>query len=471
MKREVPKETIDEQVRPSPLYPEQPSEQARVVASRPEFQKAILYRLRQAMYGNRGIPKVLISMLPVKLPAFEQYINIEVFTEEEAIEIDRFIRAHLQQINPSPEDVRDAIYETLESGKLRPAPDDQIDREEKWRRHLLAFATALQQVDLIRVAEIARNLSVVVKGADSEMVVDHLRNIVIPLLDSALRIMLMQEKKDFANFFSTIHIAELCTFIEPKHFSGIAGFALQDPEAKNVLGHEFLNSITSPWYDERLHEWETMGFSEGDIRALIRPAIPEYFIARQKIMGAAFMFSGELDVLLKRKLITEEECQETKRSHVVQGIVGSIGKKGDWVKLFIDSEKSSEQKGIFSPGELRANPAIRAAAQTYLEKSFVGGSDPAHLAKAIDEVVLAKIMTREEISALPTLLSMAALFLEKIFIENLFFDDPKHQEKIYIGTVQKYVEAGLGTRTYFDNVPAIKIAREEAEQKINQKDS
>ncbi|MDP2630669.1 MAG: hypothetical protein Q8P56_04635 [Candidatus Uhrbacteria bacterium] len=481
-KRESASEIVAEQEYPSPLYPERPSEQARAVVLRQEFQTAIHDRLTQALYGDqRSLPDVVLSSAPGKPLKLDRYINAEVLAEEEAIEIDRFVRYYVQSSNPSPDTIKETINATLASGALRPATHEQIEREEKWRRHLLAFAAAFRQRDFKHAEEIVKELSIESKKEDGEMVADQFRGIIAPLIDSALDTCLIEMK--YQNIQETFYLASLCDFIPKEHFTQKVQLAVKNLDARKEFGCELLRDIDTPRYNLLIEMWNAYGVTEDAITKIVRAGTDSYIKNRSFKNGQVDMkkFEEALDILKGHGVFSEQDY----RKQYLELLVGltknemlNHTKSGNEVeKIFLDFQKEAVQKGLCKAKDFAHNPVLRKAAEVMLVNSFVGGQyvrgrllgvgqqSISSLLTTASRIAKLGIMGYNEALNCEPILKLATENLVKIFSDN--GASPKIRESIYIQAVTSYLNAGIGTRRDFDNIPEVKKARNAIEQQNN----
>ncbi|MEK7122375.1 MAG: hypothetical protein AAB855_00805, partial [Patescibacteria group bacterium] len=320
------------------LYPENehPSEKAREVARSPEFREAIENRVNEALYANRALPSILFpkfpgrmgseiftalkknvpekvaSKLPDVVPTFDHSINADTFAYEEAIEIDRYARGELFERgiqSPSDQNVADEIDRLLEDGTLRPAEQIQIEREEKWRRPLIAFAESLKRGSFTEAEALAPVLSKAAQGDDSKMVADYFRTIIVPLLDSAYNQLSVDEK--YPDVLELLHLASLCTFIPKEQYALQAQLILKHPEARKALGAGFLRIIEDPRYESLFAMWKEYSIPEWTIIQSIHARVDDFIESRLVKNNRVDIDEAEkaLTILKERGILSEEEAR------------------------------------------------------------------------------------------------------------------------------------------------------------------
>lgn len=442
---------------PSPLYPESPSEQALVVVRRQEFQEVLHYRLTQALYQNRSIPEILFPHVASKLPTFDRYIDAEVFADEEAIEIGRFIRPHLSSDTAPSEEVQSVIDKLLASGELKPSSHEEVDREEKWRRHLLMFAHTFRKGEYKRTEEIAKELSVATKGEDGEKLGSHFRSILTPLIESTLEPLLHQKK--YTDLLEILYIATLCTFIPPAEFAQFTQMITRYPEVRGEIGTGLLRKLSLRTYDEAWDGLRSYGIPEKFLRECVHPHIGDYILASCK--GKDGVDSKKLlesiEKLLSRSLLSEEWIYESVLLTLLQYVGDSVIGKAGWVSIFSDMKKYVHERNMFTTDEFEHHPLIRERTKKYLIEVFDYGHDPKGLAEAMDEVIDARIFTRKEMGESPELLTVADGYFEQ------YCGDELYERKKFDVMAGVYIAMGIGDLTRYRNLPAVKRGREAVE--------
>ncbi len=396
-------EVLSGQEQSSPLYCEKPSPQARAVVRRPEFQEALHYRLTQALYANRNIPEILFPGIPGKVPTFDEYINAQVLADEEAVEIDRFIRQALSSDTAPSEEVQAVLDKLLASGELKPSSHIEIDREEKWRRSLMTLVTAFQKGEYVRAEEIAKELSVATQGEDGEILAYHFRGILTPIITSTLEPLLVKKKYD--DLLETLHMASLCTFIPSAECAPFAHMITRYPEVRSIIGTGLLRKVSSEKYDEIWDGLRSYGIPEAFLRECIYPHIGDYILANSAGKdGADVKKTLEIIEKLKsRKLLSEKWIHEsvllTLLHYIADSIIGTEG----WVKKFSDMKKHVHERSMFTTKEFEHHPVVREGVKKYLLKSFDSGNSPYGLGIAMDEVIGVGIYSGPEMRDLPEL--------------------------------------------------------------------
>jgi|GEM_PF-3947603 len=480
----------------SELFPESPSAEAIAIVSKKEWQDSIANRVNEALYGQRNTIETLVPLqLSKRPPLRDEYINADVFAHEEAVKIDREADWIVRQGEAASKE--EAFEHLRDQGRLNPPSLPQIEIEESHRRDLYALLESLIKKDFVSAKSILKGMvgqsqeidqsgraktglkdlvgRVVVKEPPREYT-DEQRKMGNVYLDRTVRQFffgLLNQyflNKDYHSIFGILNVIANTPFVSREQFAPTALIAIRPRAAQAALGKEFLAHLSDPNFDEFWREWVEWGVPPEKLRDIIRAQIDQYM--EQKAVGSVITLSDLDDMLTKfksRNIISEEEYVLSLVNEIVHALAEEIiGKNPDWVKIFEYDRKYLVEKKICTAEEFNKNPILRNATKEYIEKSFDHGSNPSKLRKAIDEVVLAGSMTRDEIHMMPSLLQVAADVLENIFSETVLASDAKQREEIYIHTVKQYVEtAGLATRTYFDNLPAVKAARERNEHDIS----
>lgn len=438
-------ESPETQRKHSRLFPETPSHHAMDIVSRPEWRAAIEYRVNEALYGGvRGVPnrtlgETLFPNFPRSFSAYEDDINAQIFAEEEAVRIDR----------------ASAYSES-------PPTQGQIEIEEGLRRYVL------QTVDFIEEknwASAERLLATYCKENEASKN-SELRTVSAAYFNDVFFHLLPQKMREYANrndMTSALHVIRLMhrmTAIPAGLYTNFVKDVSRSSTLRGQLAKVFLTHLGSPAYADLWKECETYGFSMNTLKKEIRTQCERELCEVLKKNGAHEFFRW-LDFAVRLDVFTEEELStiQSLRTAAAEHVRNIIGKNDQWPKEFRDFLDECQKKHLCAFEDMSSSSVVRVAAEQYLVAAFIVGTDPDALLLAANAIHQAGIMTRSEACTLPRIRISAEQFLERIFSENVLTDDPTAREKIYLTVVKKYVEAGIGTRTYFDNVPAIKAAR------------
>lgn len=428
----------------SRLFPETPSQHAVDIVSRPEWRAAIEYRVNEALYGgigdaqNRVMDEILFPNFPRSLSTYEKDINAQIFAEEEAVRIDR---------TPA--------YD-------KPPSHVQIEIEERLRRYFLEIVDHIEQKNWghaeLLLAGYCKKLEATKNPEVQIVVMAYVNDIFSHLLPQKMRE--YAGCNDMVSALNVIRLMHRTPAIPTGLYSDFVKDVSRSSAMSIQLAKVFLPNLGSPAYADLWKECETYGFSMNTLNKDIR-ALCEIELCEVLKKNGAREFFRWLDFAILQEVFTEEELSEIQslRTATADHARSLIGKNEKWPKEFRDFLGECQKKHLCAPEDMSSSPVVRVAAEQYLVTSFSDGTTPDALLLAANMAHQAGIMARGEACALPKIRESAERFLERIFSENKRTDDPASQEKIYLNVVHKYVEAGIGTRTYFDNVPVIKAAR------------
>lgn len=446
-------ETMEEPRHESRLFPGTPSPDALEIARTPKWRDRIEYRVNQAMHGGqdalldkgtswpaalRSLPETLHSLFPNahwKNSMHSSDINQEIFIQEEALLIDGGVDS-------------------------RPQPPDRvtIEIQEGFRRFLFPIIDAIDE----KKWDSARTALQKVGATFEEVAVPEAEGFIRTAFHHIFK-KKFSDAVESANMLDALHLLRLIsglTIVDTARLEEWAPKMMESKPMQDWLISEFMRSLPTPAYADLWKECEGFGFPMDGIKERLQEkCIAEFELLLIKRDTKTFFLL--IDRIVRQEVFTEIELMENARlrTQIINYAKGSIG-RDNWTSDFIPFRKECVTAHLIDFEEITHHPLIINEAQRYVENYFCGGSDTVAFSKAVDHVVRTGILSREEARSLPRVLAMAESFLEKIFTENTLTDDPSKQERIYLGTVREYVEVGIGTRTYFDNVPAIKTARE-----------
>lgn len=444
----------------SRLFPEAPSSRALEIVGKPEWQTAITFRLNEAMYGAnmKTLYEVVFPKIPRIIPTYDSEINFHLFTEEEAVRLDR--RA-TQLIDEEKGFTRDDAYGSI----VKDGPPDQesIRVEERFRRLLLNLTDSIEKsewddCDIIRDG-IQDTIAKFKDEQHEHIALVFVCDVVDSLFGAHLKkaVALHDAKKTLGMLraISTTRFAQL------SHHAETIQAITRDGHLMECLARLLLEKIDSPQYADQLRACGQYGLDIGVLKERIRNTC---FFELMMILetGDEEKFFRNCDFAARQEIVTEEELsQNSGMRAAIPAHARSLLKDE---KRFRSFQKKCNQTKIFESSKLATHPLIQKAADDLLVESFHGRNGIPRLLEAASKVARMGIFTYDEALNRPSIIELAARTLEEVFTNNAFTDDPKQQEDIYLATVFKYTSAKIGSRDFFDHFPAIEKARKNAKK-------
>lgn len=446
----------------SRLFRETPSPRAREIIQTPIWKQAVTLRLTEAMYGGgKKLNAILFPRASRKVSTYDSDITLSLITEEEAVKCER--RAEALVVEEDGFTRNDAYASILREG---PPSEEQIVVEEQFRRILLKLVDSMEQKDWGACDTALAHIQQMIAVLDGErrqeiarvFVADTLQHLMETLLDEAVKML------DIDRALGFLHLIHSTLYFRPRAYARTVDSMVKDKRFMAGLARNFLTHIASPTYNDLWRRCEQYGFDMPALKKRIRAqCIPELAALLTARKGTDHFFRY-LDFSVRQEIFTEDELSSlgSLRTAVLEHAQFLLGDR-DAFRTFRDHCTNAK---VFSAGELTAHPVIRKAAEEMLVARFEGGNDIDALLEMAAAFANLQIMHYDEALNLPALKDMAADNLERIFNANMLTDNPSLQERTYISVVGKYVDAKIGTRSYFDNLPAIKYARHNAAQRI-----
>lgn len=442
----------------SRLFPEAPSSRALEIVARPEWQTAIAFRLNEALYGSnlKTLREIVLPRFPRTLPTYDSEINLHLFTEEEAVRLDRRATGLITEEEGFS---RDDAYEYI----VKDGPPDQerIRVDEQFRRVLLKLTDSIEKsewgdCDIILMG--IQDMIAKLKNDHHEQIASaFVRDVVDPLFGAHLKVATARhDAKKTLGMLRAIHTTR---FAQLSHHGETIQMIARDAQLMESLARSLLERIGSPEYADQLRACGQYGLDIGALKERIRrQCVPELIAVLKS--GDVEAFFRYCDFAVRQEIITEEELSQNGgiRAALLAYARSLIGDQDAFRTVLGHCAQSK----LLDKNELTSSPVIQKAAEDLLVGKFEGGNNIEGLLNTASSLANLGIMHYDEALQHPAIVQMASDNLEKIFTANILTDDPHLQEKIYLDTVRKYVDAKIGARTFFDNLPAIKQAREEA---------